>query len=72
MTAKELIEKLSKLEPDTNVFISGSLGGYADIQLSEVEDYTLNANKYIAYGIHAKSTEEEIKSGKSVKGVCLR
>lgn len=72
MTAKQLIKRLLKVDPDTRVFIHGFQGGFDDPELTEVEDYKLNVSTHIYIGPHVKASKSEIESGeKIVKGVSL-
>ena len=76
MKVKELIEKLSQLDPELMVVRSGYEGG-----VDEVSDYGLcniwlNANDEWYYGKHETLYDNELEKVKDrnltiVKGVCL-
>lgn len=76
MKVKELIEKLSQLDPELMVVIRGYEGG-----VDEVSDYglcniELNVNDEWYYGKHETLSDNELKKVKDrnltiVKGVCL-
>lgn len=74
MTAKELINFLSKLDPETRIFTRGYEGGFDDVSKTlTVEDYVLNVNREWYYGSHGKLNKDEKlpKEKEVVKGVCL-
>ena len=74
MTAKELIKKLSKLDPDTRIFARGYEGGYEDASgQCFVRRYALNVNSAWYYGPHdGLDDDEKEPEGKIiVKGICL-
>jgi hypothetical protein len=57
MTVKQLIEELSKRNPDMRVCVQGYEGGYADIEQDSLGEYglRLNVNTEGYYGSHEKS-----------------
>ena len=58
MTAKELIEKLTQLDPDTRIFGHGYEGGYYEVQsISGEHEFCLNINDESYYGPHEKASE---------------
>lgn len=73
MTAKELIEHLSTLDPETRIFVQGYEGGYEDAQFSGmVADMNLNVNSDWYYGPHEIANENLRGSNyETVKGVIL-
>jgi hypothetical protein len=53
VTIKELIETLSKFDPDTPVVIRGYEGGYNDVSIVQTLTMQLNVNeKHHHYGAH--------------------
>ena len=56
-TAADLIAQLSKLEPDTPIFVSGYEGGFHDATLAESITVEINANSQWYYGPHEDSEE---------------
>jgi hypothetical protein len=53
MTVKELIDKLSQLDPNLQIFINGYEGGYKDVKdISNVEEIALNVHKFEWMGPH--------------------
>ncbi len=53
MTAKELIEALQALDPETRIFTKGYEGGLEDASpVSIVEEVALDVNKKWWYGPH--------------------
>lgn len=73
MTAKELIEKLSELDPDTRIFTHGYEGGYCDAEPGSIQTFVLNENSSWCYGPHNTIEDnEKAPEGKQVvKGMCL-
>jgi hypothetical protein len=77
MTAKELVNLLIKLDPNTRIFVRGYEGGYDDAEYFGVEDYVLDVSAGIFNGIHGRITSDEdllcedFKGKTVVKGVCL-
>ena len=70
MTAKELIEALQTLDPETMIFTKGYEGGLEDaIFDGKIIHVTLNVNYEWYYGPHEKADEEV--DGKTVKGISL-
>ena len=58
MSIKELIEALSKFDPDTPVVVRGYEGGYNDITIVKAESIQLNVNKQHYYGAHCLTDEQ--------------
>jgi hypothetical protein len=74
MTIKELIEKLSELDPELHVFVPGYEGGYHYVDVSKSDSFCLNVNKEWYYGPHetvAFIDEEERPNYKIVNGIVL-
>ncbi len=58
MTIKELIEALSKFDPETPVVVRGYEGGYNDVSIVKAESIQLNVNKQHYYGAHGRTDEQ--------------
>jgi hypothetical protein len=74
MTVKELIEKLSELDPNLHVFTDGYEGGYNDVEISKINSFCLNVHDEWYYGTHEISSligEDERSDYKIVKGITL-
>jgi hypothetical protein len=74
MTVKELIEKLSTLDPDIRVFVCGYEGGYNDAgPIGDVKEIALNVNEEWYYGPHddIDSHRIENKDVQTVQGIIL-
>jgi len=74
MTVKELIEKLSELDPELHVFIPGYEGGYNYADVSKPDSFCLNVNTAWYYGSHEHISyvnEEDRPNYKIVKGIVL-
>lgn len=57
MKVKELIEQLSKLDPELYVFIPGYEGGYDHAgPASDIKHFALDVNKEWYYGKHEEIT----------------
>lgn len=70
MTVKELIEHLSKLDPELRVFTKGYEGGFEDAAIKgTVHDFKLDYYKDWYYGPH-EVVHDEDKTG-TVKGIIL-
>jgi hypothetical protein len=52
MTAKDLIDKLSELSPDTHIFIEGEETGLEYPKISPVKEVVLDLNQDGYYGSH--------------------
>lgn len=52
MKVRELIELLSKQDPELRVIIDGYEGGYSDVEEVEVIKIALNVNPPGVYGVH--------------------
>lgn len=59
MKVKELIEKLSKLDPELYVFTSGYEAGVDDVVVSEVKQFALDVNDEWYYGKHEEVKNDE-------------
>lgn len=79
-TVGELIEALSKLDPNTRVFTHGYEGGWDDVHLPTkgflVHDISLNVRKQEEwwFGMHEKTQdimEEDRSKYETVKGVLV-
>lgn len=75
MTVKELIEKLSELDPELHVFVNGYEGGFHYVdKITGPQDFSLNWNDEWYYGPHelTESIGEEYRSQyEQVKGIIL-
>ena len=74
MKVKELIEKLSQLDPELMVVRSGYEGGVNEIKKYKLCNIELNVNDEWYYGKHemlAKGEEPQNKDSTIVKGVKL-
>ncbi len=75
MTAKELIEQLQQLDPDTRIFTKGYEGGLEDAGIKgPTADIALNVNDKWYYGPHeyVKRVEADSNSNLTiVKGIVL-
>lgn len=79
-TVGELIEALSKLDPNTRIFTHGYEGGWDDVVMPTkgfvVHDMSLNVNDKATwwYGYHEKTEEvmeEDRSKYETVKGVLV-
>lgn len=71
MTVSEMIEELSKLDPNLKVFSKGYEGGYEDASvISNPRQFTLHVNTAWYYGPH-EETEFEKTKGEVVMGVVI-
>ena len=74
MKVKELIEKLSQLDPELMVVIRGYEGGVDEVSDYGLCDIELNVNDEWYYGKHEvleKRDKPRKKDSTIVKGVCL-
>ena len=75
MTVKELIEKLSELDPDLYVLVHGYEGGFHFVDSpGEETTFCLDVNSEWYYGPHEKIGsvgEESIPNYKQIKGIVL-
>ncbi len=74
MKVKDLIEQLSKLDQDLEVFVEGYEGGLDRVDIGEIKDIALDVNTYWYYGKHEDVdhlSEEHKTKYKIVKGVIL-
>lgn len=72
MTIKELIEALSKFDPDTPVVVRGYEGGYNDIMEIEETSMQLNVNRVWYYGAHReKDSQQPLPDVPFTPVVCL-
>ena len=76
MKVKELIEKLSQLDPELMVVIHGYEGGVNEVSDCGLCNLWLNANDEWYYGRHETLSENQLEEVKDrnltiVKGVCL-
>lgn len=58
MTIQELIDALSKFDPNTPVVVRGYEGGYNDVTFVKKESIQLNVNKQDYYGAHGLTDEQ--------------
>lgn len=58
MTAKELIEFLSSVPPDTVISVPGYEGGVKDVQQASLIQVLLNVNHDWYYGAHSEDDED--------------
>jgi hypothetical protein len=73
MTVKELIEQLSTLDPEMQVFTAGYEGGFESVEnINSIEDIVLNYNEEWYYGPHESLDKvSEPKDYNTVKGLIL-
>jgi hypothetical protein len=74
MKVKELIEKLSQLDPELMVVVSGYEGGVDEVDSCGLSEIELNVNTQWYYGKHellAKGCEPMNKDSTIVNGVWL-
>ena len=73
MTAKQLIETLQQVDPETRIFVPGYEGGYNDATISNIQDIALDVHNEWYYGDHEEANHSYYKvEGKTiVKGIVL-
>ena len=74
MKVKDLIQQLSKLDQDLEVFVEGYEGGLDRADIGEIKDIALDVNSDWYYGKHEDVnhlSEEHKTKYKIVKGVIL-
>jgi hypothetical protein len=74
MKVGELIEALSNLDPELQVFRPGYEGGFADVTISKPQSFCLDVHAEWYYGPHETSSyldEEARQSYKQVNGIIL-
>jgi hypothetical protein len=74
MKVKDLIQQLSKLDQDLEVFVGGYEGGFEYAEIGEVKDIALNVNTDWYYGPHEDLdglSEEQKLQFKIIKGVVI-
>ena len=76
MKVKELIEKLSQLDPELMVVVRGYEGGVDEVSGYGVCNIWVNANDEWYYGRHETLSDNQLEEVKDknltiVKGVCL-
>ena len=73
MTAKQLIETLQQIDPETRIFVAGYEGGYNDATISNIQDIALDVHDAWYYGDHEDADHSYYKvEGKTiVKGIVL-
>ena len=73
MTAKQLIEALQQVDPETRIFVPGYEGGYNDATISNIQNIALDVHDAWYYGTHEDADHSYYKvEGKTiVKGVVL-
>jgi hypothetical protein len=74
MTAKQLIETLQQIDPETRIFVAGYEGGYDDlVTISNIQDIALDVHSDWFYGTHEDADHSYYKvEGKTiVKGIVL-
>lgn len=62
MTAKELIDALSRYAPDTPIMVEGYEGGYDDLESENMFIIGVKTNRHVGvwiYGDHEHAEEEE-------------
>ena len=71
MTAKQLIETLQQVDPETRIFVPGYEDGYNDATVSEIRDIALDVYDEWYYGAHEDA--DRVISGDVVivKGIVL-
>ena len=73
MTAKQLIETLQQIDPETRIFVAGYEGGYNDATISNIQDIALDVHAEWYYGDHedADHSYYPVKDKVIVKGIVL-
>jgi hypothetical protein len=75
MKVKELIEQLSKLNPELHVFVPGYEGGFNDAgPVSDVKHFALDVNEEWYYGKHEELSDpndDKFMDHAIVEGVIL-
>lgn len=72
MTVKELIEQLSTLDPEMQVFTAGYEGGFESVEnINSIEDIVLNYHEEWYYGPHESIKNTDSKDYTTVKGLIL-
>ena len=73
MTAKQLIEILQQVDPETRIFVPGYEGGYDDASANGIRDIALDVHNEWYYGDHEEANHSYYKvEGKTiVKGIVL-
>ena len=79
MKVKELISKLSKFDPELEVFKQGYEGGYNRVEIledeEEIHDFVLNQHTEWYYGPHERLEyvdQDDLKSDRVIeKGIIL-
>lgn len=76
MTVKELIDKLSQLDPNLQIFINGYERGYKDVKdISDIEEIALNIHEFEWMGPHELVKNKYYVKDKSeyeiVKGIII-
>lgn len=72
MKVKELIQKLSELDPELHIFTQGYEGGFKDIDSSLPQiDVYLNVHEEWWYGPHDSHPSPSKKDQLPVKGIIL-
>jgi len=73
MTVKELIEQLSTLDPEMQVFTTGYEGGFESVEnINSIEDIVLNYHEEWYYGPHESiNNVSNSKDYTTVKGLIL-
>ena len=73
MTAKQLIETLQQVDPETRIFVAGYEGGYNDATISNIQNIALDVHDAWYYGTHEDADHSYYKvEGKTkVKGIVL-
>ena len=61
MNVRELIEALSKFEPETRVVVAGYEEGFNDITQIQAQQIRLNVYQDWFYGSHAKAEDERVR-----------
>ena len=76
MTVRELIDKLSQLDPELRVFTDGYEGGFNDATISEEIEVVLDYHDKWYYGKHesvdiANARKKDSSQYKKTKGIVL-
>lgn len=72
MTVKELIEQLSTLDPEMQVFTTGYEGGFNSVDnINSIDDIVLNYHEEWYYGPHESIKNTDLKNYNTVKGLIL-
>lgn len=72
MRVKDLMQELSKFEPELMVLRPGYEGGYQEIDLASLEHFKKDYYKEWYYGPHEMLSDEEETKNADFKGILIR